>query len=381
MSDLAKQTKPIRVLQIIGIVCGGGVESVIMNYYRHIDRTKVQFDFIIDGKNKSLLDDEIESLGGKVYHVTPYKENIFQYMYDVYKIMKDNPHEIIHDNMNTMAVFSLLPAWLTGKRVRILHNHTTNAKKDGMKYYMKKFLRPIAPLFANTYMTCSYFAGLWMYGERMMHTGKVKIIKNAIDLGKFAYSSAKRKQIRAELGVKEDTYLIGNVGRLALQKNQEFLIDLFAVYQQINLKSELIIIGEGPLHDKLQQKIKEKGLTDKIKLLGLKTNVCDYYSAMDLFLLPSLYEGLSVVTVEAQANGVPVCVSTEIPEEAVYNNNAVRIDLKASMKIWCESMDDMLRNGRTKLCQMNSNKACFSIHEEAKKIEKIYEKMHGENDG
>ena len=337
-----KKNKPLRVLQIIGIVCGGGVEAVIMNYYRNINRENVQFDFIVDGKKKTLLDDEIESFGGKVYHVTAYKENIFRYMYDVYKVMKNNQYSIIHDNMNTMSFFSLLPAWIAGKSIRIIHNHTTNAKKDGCKYYMKKILRPFAPLFANHYLACSEFAGEWMYGKKAMISKHVKVINNAIDLNKFAYSQELRSKLRSQYDITENEIIVGHVGRIAPQKNHMFLLDVFADFYKNHHNSRLMLIGDGPLREQVIYRAKELGISKKVMFLGLRKNVYEFYSAMDIFVLPSLYEGLPVVTVEAQANGVPVCVSTAIPEEAVVLDNVKRLPLTEGTSVWRENMEALL---------------------------------------
>ncbi len=219
--------KPIRVLQIIGIVCGGGVEAVIMNYYRNIDRNQVQFDFVIDGYDKTYLDDEIKAMGGKVYHVEPYRENIFRYMVQIYKIVRNGHYDIVHSNMNTLSVFSLFPAWLAGAKQRILHNHSTAVKQEGKRSLMKHILRPIAPLFANRYAACSILAGDWMYGKEWMAKGEVKIIRNAIDLKKYAFSQELRKRYRQEFGVADNDFVIGHVGRFMFQKNHRFLLQIF----------------------------------------------------------------------------------------------------------------------------------------------------------
>ncbi len=369
-----KKNKPLRVLQIIGIVCGGGVEAVIMNYYRNINRENVQFDFIVDGKEKSLLDDEIESLGGKVYHVTAYKDNIFRYMYDVYKVMKNNQYSIIHDNMNTMSFFSLLPAWIAGKPIRIIHNHTTNAKEDGCKYYMKKVLRHFAPLFANHYLACSVFAGEWMYGKKAMMSDDIKVINNAIDLKKFAYSRDLRKKLRSQYDIADNEIIVGHVGRIAPQKNHMFLLDIFADFYKAHHNSRLMLIGDGPLREEVICRAKELGISRQVMLLGLRKNVYELYNVMDIFLLPSLYEGLPVVTVEAQANGVPACVSTAIPKEAVVLDNVKRLPLSAGAPVWRENMEDLLEK-RNLSSADDMTSAGFSIKKEAVNLEGYYQEL------
>lgn len=363
---------PIRVLQIVGMVCGGGVEAVIMNYYRNINRDKVQFDFVIDGNEKSLLDDEIKRLGGRVYHVTPYKENIIKYMCDIYRIMKNYSYEIVHDNMNTMAVFSLFPAWLVGAKIRILHNHSTNEKAsdERFKYYLKKVLRPFSPLFANRYVACSQYAAEWMYGKSLIGLNKVKIINNAVDIDRFAFSKAARKRLREELGIREETNVIGHIGRLVPQKNHIFLLEVFAAYLRKKPDSVMVLIGDGPLREKLENKAKELGIANKVCFKGLRSDVNDWYSAMDIFLLPSLYEGLPVVGVEAQANGVPVCLSSNITKEVVINKNVSYLPLVKDA--WIDSIDELIGKRSE---QSLLKKEGFSIKYEAEKMGYWYEEM------
>lgn len=310
------EKKPIRVLQIIGIVCGGGVEAVIMNYYRHIDRSKVQFDFVVDGYEKTILDDEIESLGGKVYHVEPYKKNIFRYMSQIYHIIHDNHYDIVHSNMNTLSVFSLFPAWLAGAHQRILHNHSTAVRSEGMRSVMKIILRPFAPLFANRYAACSKLAGDWMYGKKMMASGKVTVINNAIDLNEYAFSPELRQQYRQELDIPDDAFVIGHVGRFMYQKNHAFLIDIFREVARKNEKAILMLVGDGELRPEIEERVRLYNLTDKVRFLGLRKDVKALYNCMDVFVLPSWYEGLPVVSIEAQANGLVCFFSSNVTQES-----------------------------------------------------------------
>lgn len=310
------EKKPIRVLQIIGIVCGGGVEAVIMNYYRHIDRSKVQFDFVVDGYEKTILDDEIESLGGKVYHVEPYKKNIFRYMSQIYHIVRDNHYDIVHSNMNTLSVFSLFPAWLAGAHQRILHNHSTAVRSEGMRSVMKTILRPFAPLFANRYAACSKLAGDWMYGKKMMASGKVTVINNAIDLNEYAFSPELRQQYRQKLNISDDAFVIGHVGRFMYQKNHAFLIDAFREVARKNPKAILMLVGDGELRPEIEKKVQSYGLAEKVRFLGLRKDVKALYNCMDVFVLPSWYEGLPVVSIEAQANGLVCFFSSNVTQES-----------------------------------------------------------------
>ena len=338
--------EPVRVLQIIGKVCGGGVEAVIMNYYRHINRNKIQFDFVIDGYEQSELDDEINALNGKIYKVEPYSHNVFKYMYQIYQIIRENKYEIIHSNMNTLAVFSLFPAWLAGAKIRILHNHSTAVKSEKIRSLMKYILRPFSPLFANCYAACSQLAGEWMYGKKMMSNGNVKVINNAIDVKKFSFNSEKRKMLREKLGIKSDAFVVGHVGRFMYQKNHDFLIHIFRRVYEKNSNAVLILIGDGELRPIIEEKVNQYGLKSCVKFLGLRTDVNDLYNAMDVFVLPSWYEGLPVVAVEAQTNGLGCIFSNKVTKETILTSQAHFCKLENSIESWADRIlgGDMKRN-------------------------------------
>lgn len=361
----------VRVLQIIGIVCGGGVEAVIMNYYRHIDRSKIQFDFVVDGYEKTALDDEIESLGGKVYHVEPYKKNIFRYMRQIYHIVHDNHYNIVHSNMNTLSVFSLFPAWLAGAHQRILHNHSTAVRSEGMRSMMKMILRPFAPLFANRYAACSRLAGDWMYGKTMMASGRVTVINNAVDLDEYAFSQELREKYRQELHIPADAFVVGHVGRFMYQKNHTFLIDIFREIARQNPKAVLMLVGDGELRPEIEQKVASYNLADKVRFLGLRKDVKKLYNCMDVFVLPSWYEGLPVVSVEAQANGLTSIFSDQVTKESSLTQSALFINLKDGAINWAMCIL-RVHSGRNINALSDLRNAGFDIKERSRFLEKWY---------
>ena len=362
--------EPIRVLQIIGIVAGGGVEAVIMNYYEHIDRTKVQFDFIVHNDNKIDITQKVEAMGGKVYKVTPYYKNPIAFMHGIYKVIRDHHYRIVHSNMNTLSAFSLFTAWVAGAPVRILHNHSTSSPGETKRNIMKFMLRPFARLFANHYLACSRLAGEWMYGRKMMDSGKVTIVNNAIDLKKYAFNPQKRKILRKELGL-ADEFVIGHVGRFMFQKNHEFLIDVFAEAYKKNPHMALLLVGDGPLRPAMEEKVRKLGLTGHVKFLGLRNNVQDFYHVMDLFILPSHYEGLPVVGVEAQANGLLCLFSTKVTKETRLTHSAQFLDLEAGASMWAEGIIS-LKCERNKKAGDELRQAGFEINKETEKLVKFY---------
>ena len=360
-----------RVLQIIGIVCGGGVEAVIMNYYRNIDRTQIQFDFVVDGYEKTYLDDEIEAMGGKVYHVEPYRKNIFRYMGQIYKIVREGHYEIVHSNMNTLSVFSLFPAWLAGAEQRILHNHSTAVKQEGKRSLMKQILRPFAPIFANRYAACSELAGNWMYGKEKMKRGDITIIRNAIDLDQYAFSESTRAKYRQELGIGPDDFVIGHVGRFMFQKNHTFLIKIFREVKKVQHNAVLLLIGDGELRGKIEKQVQKYGLEDSVKFLGIRKDVQALYNAMDVFVLPSWYEGLPVVSVEAQANGLRSFFSTNVTAESGLTKSAEFIRLEDGAKIWAKNILQK-GNGRNENAANEMRASGFDIKEQAREVIRWY---------
>ena len=281
----------IIVAHIMGKWNGGGVESVVMNYYKNIDRNRIQFHFLCDEDSTDIPYEEIEKLGGKVIVIPPYQK-LFKYQKELYRIFKENNYKIIHSHINALSVFPLRIAKKAGVPIRIAHSHSTSNKKEWKKNILKMILRSFSKLYANNYFACTEYAGKWLFGKKVVERKELNVINNAIDLKKFEFNENIREDLRKELGIKEDTLIIGHVGRFMKQKNHEFLIDVFekAIKQDDNIY--LILVGQGPLEDKIKEMAKEKGIEDKILFLGQRNDVNKLYQAMDIFVLPSLYEGL-----------------------------------------------------------------------------------------
>lgn len=369
-------TEPIRVLQILGIVAGGGVEAVIMNYYEHIDRTKVQFDFIVHNDNKIDITPKVEAMGGRVYKVTPYYKNPIAFMYGIYKVIRNHHYRIVHSNMNTLSAFPLFAAWLAGVPVRILHNHSTSSPGETKRNIMKYILRPFARFFANHYLACSQLAAVWMYGKDLADSGKVTVINNAIDLSKYAFHPEKRKTLRKALGL-GDEFVIGHVGRFVFPKNHVFLLDAFAAALKKKPHMVLLLIGDGPLRPKMEEKAQQLGIGAQMIFLGLRSDVQDLYNAMDLFVLPSHYEGLPVVGVEAQANGLSCLFSTAVTRETKLTKNAVFFDLSQGAERWAEKIVSCTGE-RNMEVEQEMREAGFDIDASALKLEHMYEQMSTE---
>ena len=322
-----RQEKPIIIAQVMGKWVGGGVESVIMNYYRHLDHSKVQFDFICDEDSTRIPYDEIKKLGGRVFLVPKY-QNLPKYLKALEKLFKENKYRIVHANINTLSVFPLYAAKKAGVPIRISHSHSTSNPKEWKRNLIKNILRPFSKRYATDYFACSELAGRYLFGNKAFDRGEVKIIHNAIDVDKFKFDEAARKKLRQEFGIKDSTVVIGHVGRFVQQKNHTFLVDVFKEYHKKNPDSKLLLVGSGPLEDEIKKKVERLDLEDSVLFLGQRDDINKLYSVMDVFCLPSLYEGLPVVGIEAQATGLPTIFSNRISKEVIVSSYAKIVSIQ-----------------------------------------------------
>ena len=328
------ENKPIRVAQVIGMAIDGGTESVFMNYYRQIDRSQVQFDFLVESESTIISKKEIEAMGGRVVFI-PHYSHLFSYIRSLKKIFREGGYDIVHSNMNTLSVFPLYAAKCAGIPVRIAHSHSATNPQEKKRNLLKLLLRPFSKLYATHYFACSEYAGRWLFGDRTFDEGKVTVIYNAVDLERFRFDPEKRAEVRKKLGI-GDGLVVGNIGRFVETKNQAFLLDLFAEVVKKRNDARLLLLGDGPLKDMLVEKAEKLEIKDRVLFEGITKYPEDYYNAMDCFVLPSLYEGLGMVLIEAQINGLNCLASDNVPQEA--NIGSVKFKSLAD-KDWCDSIE------------------------------------------
>lgn len=364
--------KPVMVAQIIGKWLGGGVEAVVMNYYRNIDRNKIQFDFICDDDSTNIPYDEIDALGGKVILIPPY-QNVFEYHKKLKKVLIDGDYKIVHSHINTLSVFSLFAAKCAGVPVRIAHSHSTTNKKEKKKNLLKQVLRPFSKLFATDYMCCSELAGRWLFGNKEYDKGNVYLLNNAIDLDKFKYDEEKRKEKRKELNIEDSTLVIGHVGRFVEQKNHRFLIDIFNEVHKQKENSILLLAGQGPLMEEMEEKVKILGIEDSVKFLGQRNDINELYQAFDVFCLPSLYEGLPVVGVEAQATGLLCVFSNDMTKETKVLDTTEFLSLNQSVEEWAYTIIEKIKRFKRLNPKKEISDKGLNIDTEAQKIVNFYE--------
>lgn len=372
---MKNEKKPIRIGIILGKWVGGGVEAVMMNYYRHINKKNIQFDFICDNDSTNIPYEEIEKLGGRVILIPPY-QRIFKYIKELKRVFKENNYKIVHSNINSLSVFPLFVAKIAGIPIRIAHSHSTSNKVEWKKNLLKQLLRPFSKVYATHYFACTEHAGRWLFGNKEFDKGNVFLINNGIDVDLFKYNEKIREKIRGELDLNNDDIVIGHVGRFMKQKNHDFLIDIFNELYKKNNNYKLMLIGQGPLQDDMKKKVKDLGIEDVVMFLGQKSDVNEYYQAMDLFLFPSLYEGLGMVFVEAQAAGLPAIASTEVPEVAKVSDRAFFIGLSEPIKVWVDKIKQASKLKR-KSDIKRIKESGFDIVTEVKKLEEKYIEMIG----
>ena len=363
---------PIRVAQVMGKMLGGGVESVVMNYYRHIDRSKVQFDFLVDADSTRVPEKEIKALGGRVFRIPPYQHPL-RYRKALVRLFHEEHWPIVHSHINTLSVFPLSAAKKAGVPVRIAHSHSTMGKGELAKNLMKLALRPLSNLYPTERFACSEYAGKWLFGRDADFT----VVPNAIELEKFRFDPVIRQGTRKELGIADDMFLIGHVGRFMPQKNQAFLVDVLAELLPQKSGTILAFVGDGPDRPDVQQHAQELGIGDHILFLGQRTDVNHLYQAFDAFCLPSRYEGLGMVAIEAQVAGCPCVLSDQVPHEADVSGQSAFIPIQEPDS-WAS---EILRiQGTDKREQINSNKKLdfYDIEEQSKKICAQYEYLSRE---
>jgi len=357
---------PIRVLCVFSSLNRGGAESMCMNLYRNIDRSKVQFDFVKHTHSKCSFEDEIINLGGRIYEAPRYKiYNYFQYRSWWIRHLKAHPeHQIIHGHFFTIsAVYFRFAREMN--RLTIGHSHSAKPGNGSLKSIMKAHSMKKVERLASYCFACSEDAGKWLYPHR-----KFKVINNAIDAKAFTYDEEKRKKIRDEFGIKEE-FVVGHVGNFAPVKNHTFLVDVFKVIHDRNPNSKLIMVG-GNDHKAIEEKVKGLGMSDSVIFTGVRSDIADILQSFDVFVFPSIDEGLGMVAIEAQAAGLYTICSDVVPSETRITNLIIFVSLGKSASEWADIVLKYNTGYKREDTSEQIQRACYDIHTTAKLIEKFY---------
>ena len=324
---------PIRVLQVVTHMERGGLESMLMNYYKHVDRERVQFDFLVHRQERAAFDDEIESLGGRIYRLPRLVPWSKSYLSALNRFFEEHPeYKVVHVHQDCLSSVILKVAAQHNVPVRIAHSHNANQDRN-LKYPIKLWYRRSIPQYATNLFACGKDAGDWMFSG-----APYQIINNAIDVAAYSYDPEKRIEMRQKLGL-ENELIVGHVGRFNPQKNHPLLLDIFAALLKKEPNAVLLLAGGGEDMPKIQAKAQALGVAEHVSFLGVRSDVADLMQTMDVFVFPSLYEGLPVTMVEAQAAGLPCIISDKVPPECILIEGLVDVmPLSASPETWAEKI-------------------------------------------
>lgn len=371
--------KTLRVLQIFGEpLANGGQESFIMNMYRNINRNEVQFDFFTPFScENSKLKQEIFDLGGKVWSSDKtFDENKNKYVkQEVRKFLKNHTYDIVH--IHSGSTYSLMIvakiAKTSGVKNVIVHSHCGGFKN--LKYRIIKLIsRPYFMKYPTKYFACSNLAAEWKFPNKIIRDKKYVVLKNAIDTIKLFYSEEIRLETRKKMNL-NDKFVVGHIGRFSVQKNHHFLIDIFHEIQKINSNSVLLLIGVGELQEEIKEKVKRLGLQDKVLFLNLREDIQELLNAMDVFVLPSFFEGLPVVGVEAEATGLQVFTSTKVTKELPIKEISFYYPIEISAQEWAEKILNEYKKYSRKNTTESIKKAGYEVKEAAEKMKNLYLEM------
>ena len=359
----------IRVLHVVTHMNRGGLETMIMNYYRHIDRSRVQFDFLTHRPYDGEYGGEIKALGGHIYHLpklNPVSPSYLKKLDSFFK--KHKEYRIIHVHQDCMSGVILKVALKNNVPVRIAHCHSASQDKN-IKYPVKWIYKRNIGKYATNLLACGEKAGKWMFNG-----APFEIINNAIDAGKYRYNEDIRKEQRRIWNIPEDEIVIGHVGRFSYPKNHDFLIDVFS---EILKKKDVrfMLVGDGSLKGKIEEKVKKLGIEDKVVFTGLRSDVPDILQAFDIFVFPSIYEGFPVALLEAQASGLQCFTSDRVSQECTVTDLVKVVSLEDGPKAWADAIvKDIKKENRIDTYCIIKN-AGYDIVENSKELMERYEAM------
>lgn len=366
----------IRILHVLGGLNMGGAETMVMNIYRKIDRTKIQFDFVVHTDEKCNYNDEIHSLGGKIYSIPKYNgTNHIEYKKEWNKFLKYHPeYKIIHGHVRSTASIYLRIAKKHGLTT-IAHSHSTSSG-NGVSAIIKNIMQYPLRYIADYMFACSQSAGEWLFGKRACKRENFYIVNNAIDSTCYRFDKAIRNETRKEFQL-DNKYVVGHVGRFHSSKNHEFLINIFKhIYRKDN-NSVLMLIGEGEMLSAIKKKVYDLKLTEGVIFTGVRSDIPNLMQAMDVFVFPSLFEGLGVAAIEAQAAGLQCFVSDKIPREAHITNLIESLPLECSAKKWANKILQTKQVKEHRDMSLEIVGAGYDIKQNTKKLTDFYFKIAG----
>ena len=369
----------IRILHSVSNMDRAGIETMLMNYYRYMDKSKVQFDFLCNKKKPGAYDDEIKSMGGRIYHtpgLNPAKYPVYlKYMRELFQ---EHPeYKIVEAHNGALGVYALHAAKVSKIPVRIFHAHGASITKD-WKLPIKLVCKAMLPANMNEHYSCGVEAARCYFGNKVVSENDYVLIPNAIKISNFVFNELTREKIRRESGL-AGKHVIGHVGRFMAQKNHMFLLDVFAEVHKLDEKAQLVLLGDGELMEVVKQKAEKLSLENNITFVGNVGNANEWYQAFDVFMLPSIWEGLPVVGVEAQAADLQCIFSDNVTKEIGLSDKASFLSLHADMSSWVSEIRQKMQMTQRVNQESVITENHYNIEKEAVLLQERYLKLYGEN--
>lgn len=361
----------IRILHIVPFLDGGGVENLLLNYYKRMDKNSYKFDFIVHGSEIGSLESVFESYGSKIFHIPPKRENLKENLRRMKSIINKGDYDVIHVHQGIMSFIPIYYARKCGIKVRIAHSHMDYKERPIFMKIIDTILLPILKNNATHWFACGRDAGKSLWGKKAVDEGKVFIMKNAIEVDRFKFNSKVREDVRRELGL-DGKFVIGNVARLSYQKNHEFLIRVFNDIYKKNKDSVLLLVGKGELEIDINNLVKELDLQDAVKFLGIRDDVHRLLQGMDIFVLPSRYEGLPVAMIETQASSLMSIISDCITDEVKATNLIKFVSLEETYEFWSDKILEYYNGYKRYDTKKEMEKSGYDISNQVTVLEDIY---------
>lgn len=368
----------IKVLHIMSSIgTAGGVQSLVWNYYKHMDENVTKLDFAVfnrkmDGFEKGFLDK-----GSKIHFVTPRRKNFLKHIKELSAAIKADDYDIVHIHQDYLGWLTLIVAWACGIKKRIIHTHKANLEQSLIKKIEKFVLTKITCIFATHYFACGIEAAKWTFGEKKYNKNMVYVLNNAIEMSNYNFDEETRKRMRDRFGFGENYIVLGNVARFTYQKNHELLIDVFTALYKKDNNYRLMLVGDGENFEKIKATVAERGLENAVLMLGSRKDVKDLLQAMDMFILTSRFEGLPVTLVEAQGTGLNCICSSTTTKEINIDNRITYITCDRDIDEWVQKIEAK-KNAKRVVNHETLKDSGFDIVTEANKLVGKYKEITNE---
>ena len=358
----------IRVCQVLHGIVGGGSEQVVLNYCSRMP--DIHFDLLYQYEPNSQILERFQEANINCIQIPDKVHHPLKHLWTMFKIFRKGRYDVVHSHLDWfMNGYVCLLARLAGIKKRIAHHHQAYHPTNPLLIFLCVCLRMPCKLFATHWLACGEAAAINGWGKSAVKKGKVTILPNAIDSDRFKFNEKQRNEVRARYGISDDDFVVGHVGRFFPQKNHEFLIDVFAELHKQMANAKLLLLGKGPLQEHIQQKVEKLGLSRCVIFAGLQRDPASFYTAMDVFCFPSLWEGLPLTLVEAQYSGLPCVVSDAVPRETSITDNVFSLPID-DVKLWCEKLSSLNVGANRENPQIKSGR--FDIRKCYGMLESLY---------